>query len=119
MFCKVCGCEMPDDANVCPRCGSAVENSEFVATEQPAAPAAKFSVKAIVGFAVSLVGIIISAIPCGIVGIIFSILGMKEINTGEKRGKGFAIAGLVVSILDIVFGVINVIIMMIGMSMLL
>ena len=108
MFCKICGCEIPEGSNFCPRCGSDTKTTEFVAQEQPA-PAQKFSGKAIAGFILSLIGIFISAIPCGIVGTILSALGMKETTSKNKKGRGLAIAGLVVSIIDIVFGVYAVI----------
>ena len=113
MFCKICGCEIPEGTNFCPRCGSDVRTSEFVAQEENvnAAPA-KFSGKAIAGFILSLVGIFISAIPCGILGIIFSVMGNKEIATSNKKGKGLAISGLIISIVDIVLGVYSVITMM-------
>ena len=111
MFCKICGCEIPEGSTFCPRCGSDVETSEFVAQEQPA-QVRKYSGKAIAGFVLSLVGILISAIPCGIAGIILSVLGMKETGANGKKGKGLAIAGLAVSIFDIISGVYSVILMM-------
>lgn len=50
-----------------------------------------------------LVGLILFALPCGILAIIFSILGKK------KGGKGFATAGLILGIIDVVFGVFAII----------
>jgi len=58
-----------------------------------------FSIASLV---LGLVGIIVAAIPCGILAIIFGISGMK------KAGRGMAIAGLVLGIIDVVGGLINV-----------
>jgi len=57
---------------------------------------------AIVGLIVGILGIILSFVPCigvwaivpGLLGVIFSALGMKKVE-----GKGMAIAGLVLSII--------------------
>ena len=55
----------------------------------PFAALKPYSGKAIAGFVVSLVGV-------GIVGLILSILGLKDTKDGEKRGRGLAIAGVVI-----------------------
>lgn len=57
----------------------------------------------IASMVLGLVGLVIAALPCGILAIIFSVLGRK------KGGKGFATAGLVLGIIDAVFGLIAVI----------
>lgn len=45
----------------------------------------KYSGKAIAGFVLGLVGLIVSALICGTLGIIFSALGMVETQKKEKR----------------------------------
>lgn len=55
-----------------------------------------------------IVGLIIFAIPCGILAIIFSVLA-------KKRGKNaMATAGLVLGIIDASFGILYLIVNMIG-----
>lgn len=56
----------------------------------------------IASMVLGLVGLVVFALPCGILAIIFSILGRK------KGGKGFATAGLVLGILDAVFGALAI-----------
>ena len=124
MYCEKCGSAL-DENNVCPTCkgekldvdaavgepsveAPAVEPVEVQPAPAQAAPAKKYSGKCISGFVMSLVGMLVVAIPCGIIGLVFSSLGMKEVETTAQKGKGLAIAGLVVSILDIVFGIVNV-----------
>ena len=118
MFCRNCGKEINDTTIFCPYCGTQVANDTEpvkvnLGFDNPTQK--KLSMKALVGFIVAMAGIFIAAIPCGIVGLVFSCKGMKETENSNLRGRGFAIAGLVVSILDIIFGVISVI-MMIAMA---
>ena len=119
MFCKSCGAELPKDSKFCSFCGATVEEQPTenspAETQQPtpetntvvnelqtSATGKKFSGKAIAGFVLSLVGLFIAGLPCGILGIIFCSNGLKESSSGEYRGKGLSIAGLVISIIDIV-----------------
>lgn len=61
----------------------------------------KFNVMAIIAFALSFF------VP--IVGLILAIIGLKQIkNTGEK-GKGFAIAAIVLNVLQLVFVIITLV----------
>jgi hypothetical protein len=73
----------------------------------------KVSGLAIAGFVVSLASIFLMAVPFGIVGIIgiiLSAIALSQINKDPQNnigGKGFAIAGLIISI---IFAVISIII---------
>ena len=60
---------------------------------------------ALTGFITSLVGLFISPIILGITAIVFSAIGLSAIrrNPDIYKGKGFAITGLVVGIIDVVF----------------
>lgn len=66
--------------------------------------------QSIASMVLGLVGLLIFALPCGILAIIFSALGRK------KGGKGFAIAGLILGIFDTVFGLFNIIISLINLG---
>ena len=118
MYCKKCGEQLEENAQICPVCKTPVtkespteeateQNAAFTAPEAPApAPAnKKYSGKAIAGFVLSLVGLLIAAIPCGILGLVFSSISFKETES-EKKGKGLAIAGFVISIVNIVVGIL-------------
>jgi hypothetical protein len=68
----------------------------------------KFSGKAIASFIVALAGLFIAAIICGIVGLVLGRVAIQEINTkGNLKGKGLAIAGMIISIIDIVIMTIS------------
>lgn len=111
MFCKNCGKEIDDNALICPNCGVATDKlqQDTATTVTAEAPAAKkVNVCAILGLVFSIlafVGIWVFgwlfyigapvALVLSIVGLVLS----KKLGTG----KGLAIAGLVVTIFDVVF----------------
>ncbi len=109
MICKNCGTILEENSNTCPICGTQItednnhKEKQFEKVEEPTAK--KYSGKAIAGFVLSLIGIIVFAVPCGILGLVFSALAMKEVESSQY-GKAFVISGLVISIIDIVLGII-------------
>lgn len=94
MFCKHCGKEIADDAIVCPYCG--VQVGALRAAEQ------KTNVLAIVGFIFSFF--------VAIVGLICSIIGLKNVPECGGNGKGLATAGIVISIVSMALALIITII---------
>ena len=118
MYCKYCGTQNSEESRYCSNCGASINaNAEQTISEsvvqqtagspvqQPTASqpiAKKSSGKAIAGFVLSLVGLVFAGIVCGTLGLIFSALGMKETADKTRGGRGLAIAGLVISIIDIV-----------------
>lgn len=58
----------------------------------------------LISFISSLVGLFIFGIPLGIASIIMSAIGQQKINNNPEKwkGKGLAIAGLVIGIVDII-----------------
>lgn len=74
---------------------------------------------AIAGFVLGIVAIVISFIPCGgifaflpaILGIIFSYIGLLKAKT-TGQGKEMAIAGLILSILAILFAILFILVTM-------
>ena len=120
MFCIKCGSKLNDGDKFCTYCGSAVEVAkqendvtavvEEVAKEvvvessaQPEEPVRKkIHGLGLAGFIVSVASFIFSGtpllIPSLIVGLILSAVAMKKFNKEKHKLKGFAIAGLVISI---------------------
>lgn len=100
-FCTNCSNEISEDAAVCPSCGAKV-----------GAPVYNVKVVkgtsndlAIVGFVLSLVGIFMCFFS--IAGLIVSIIAYKNCNDYVNPNKGLAIAGLVISIIVVLIGVIS------------
>lgn len=57
---------------------------------------------ALASFILSLVGLIIAGIPCGIASIITGIIGVSKFNPETEKNKWMAIFGLVLGLLDAV-----------------
>lgn len=62
----------------------------------------KLNVCGLISFIFSLVGIIVAGLPCGIIATVTGIVGIVTFKKEEQKGRGFAIAGLVVGILDVI-----------------
>lgn len=65
---------------------------------------------AIAGLVLGIVGIITSFMPIinnvsffiGLVGLVLAIIGMVGVSKGRKKGRGFAVAGIVLNVLTVV-----------------
>lgn len=67
----------------------------------------KTSGKAIASFVLSLVGILVAGLICGIIGVCLSVAATNEMKSNPFiKGKGLATAGLVISIIDIIIMVL-------------
>ena len=99
-YCTHCGAELLDEAVLCPKCGCLV-NEEKSAAPVEVQQASRISVCALIGFIMSMVSIVFVFNIFGMIsiaGVVLSSIGLSQINGGVKyRGKGFAIAGIVVS----------------------
>ncbi|MFA0815264.1 MAG: DUF4190 domain-containing protein [Anaerofustis sp.] len=78
-----------------------------------AQPSQSTNIPALVGFILSLVGIPALFIGfgwlLGIAGIVLSIIGMVQVKKTNQKGKGFALAGLIIGIVLIVLTIVAVI----------
>ena len=63
----------------------------------------KNNTPALISFILSLVGLLVAGLPCGIAAVITGIIGIVKFNPETEKGKGLAIAGLIVGILDVIF----------------
>ena len=100
MFCKNCGKEIDDKAVICPNCGVAVER------EAPAAPP-KTNTLAIVGFVLSFF--------VAIAGLVCSIIARKQCKERGEGGAGLALAGIIISIAEMVIAVIYFVIIIVAL----
>ena len=107
MECKNCGEHNAEDARYCAKCGAPL--STAVAPSPAAAPSsavAQPSVQAVVyektsGMAITalVLGIIsIFLNPLAILAIIFGAVGIAQTSRPEVKGRGMAVAGLVIGI---------------------
>ncbi len=57
---------------------------------------------ALASFILSLVGLIIAGIPCGIAAVVTGGIGLSKFNPDTEKNKWMAIFGIVLGIVDIV-----------------
>lgn len=107
-FCPNCGKENKTNSNFCPNCGTAM-NDSAISTPNVSATE-KTNGLALAGFITALVSLLINF--WGIVGIVATILsgvGLSKTGPGKEKGRGMAIAGLIIGIFSILYGVIQLI----------
>ena len=85
MFCNNCGSQIDDNAVVCPNCGVVTNNYIAKNTNQNN----ETNVLAIVGFILSFF--------IAIAGLICSIIGYRKAAELNGKGKGLALAGILIS----------------------
>lgn len=100
-FCSKCGRELSEKDVFCPGCGekvqSALKKMDEKTTSSSNSSSKSSNGMAIAGFVISLVSAVLC---CGIfnsIGLIFSIVGLVQAKKYNGNGKGFAIAGIVIS----------------------
>lgn len=88
MYCRNCGQEIDDNADVCIHCGTAVKKE--VANNHS-------NTIALVGFVLSFF--------ITIAGLICSIIGLVKSKECGGKGRGFAIAGIIISVATMVISI--------------
>lgn len=100
-FCSNCGKELDANSNFCPECGNQVNGIVTPITTV----SDKTNSLAIAGFVTALISLFLNF--WGIVGIVATVLSAVAIpQTGERKekGRGIAVAGLIVGIFSIIYG---------------
>ena len=102
MYCKNCGNELPENANVCPDCGEVASTSASLTY-----PKRKSSEEGTAGLVLGIIGLIawiipIIAYPIVITGLVLSI---KQLSNGNKNGK--VIVGVIFCSISLVAALIN------------
>lgn len=128
MFCSICGKKNSENTAFCPNCGNPMHRPAPFTQPQdvPAAPAAPVSPSGeLPGKTMGIVGMILGIISilfgcctpifpmiCAIVGLVLSCISRKKAS-GVLRKNNFSLAGLICSIIGLVFSVIYSIIFII------
>ena len=115
MFCSKCGKDMPNGATFCDNCGNSlqgeqkqpVQNTTNTYNKEVAEP--KLNIMAIVGFILGCVSLLINfAGIVGMVALVFSIVGLTQINNNGGKGKGFAIVGIILGAVGVIWGLVAI-----------
>ena len=80
------------------------ENNQEINQEMPTAK--KNNGSALGSFIVSIVGLIIAGIPCGIAAVILGILGLTKFNPATEKNKWMAIFGIILGAIDVILVIV-------------
>ena len=116
-YCPNCGKELEKDVKFCANCGRAVTNETTTQqVVQPATPTTTTNVvvnnqnnsnsMATAGFVVSLISWLLCCGSFSWLSLIFSIVGLVQAKDKNGNGKGLAIAGIIISAIALLGGVI-------------
>ena len=111
MFCRFCGHEVHPSYNVCPSCGHVLNDVNKMQDNKSSnfffffSTRARSSLMAIAGFVLGLISYFIYGF-LGILGLIFSIIGMNQTKDRKYSKRGFAIAGVVLSSISLAFWIL-------------
>lgn len=111
-FCPNCGKELENGVKFCASCGKAVD-ADSTAT-QSTTPVTNVNVNvqnesngmATAGFVVSLVSWFLCCGSFSWLSLIFSIVGLVQSKSKNDKGKGLAIAGIIISALALLSGIL-------------
>lgn len=110
-YCSNCGKEIQQETKFCPHCGANQEIRQVTLQSQPTQSVStpkekKLNVFSLIGFIVSIISIFLDfySIPVGLTALIFSIIGFVQVNEKNEKGRGFAITGMILGSLAILYG---------------
>ena len=109
-YCRNCGTELKDSYKACFNCGTLVDSDKNSNNGNSKSNTNYFAVS---GFIVSIVS---SALCCGLFNIVSLGLSIAGLATCKvyNDGKGFAIAGIIISILPMIMIIISAILSIMG-----
>ncbi len=109
MFCPSCGNQIPDQTAFCPKCGRQIGTAAQPQGQQPPVnqqvviqnAEKKSNGIGVAGFVLALIAFFLFWVPVlgwilWVLGALFSIIGLF------KQPKGFAIAGFIISFIDVI-----------------
>ena len=114
MFCIKCGKQLEEGTSFCPSCGTSQESiaTPPVSNSYQPQESASTNTMAIVGFVVSIISLLINF--WGIIGIaatILSVLGYINSSKNGQKGKGLALAGIIIGAISILWGCIALLVL--------
>ncbi len=107
-YCVNCGNMLSDDSQFCNNCGTDARNQSVNTINNDQINVnngeSKTNGLAIASFVISLVGLLIFGLYCGLISLVMGIVALNHIAAfPNEKGKGLAIAGTVIGALDVFF----------------
>lgn len=113
MNCPKCNRKNDDTAIFCIYCGKEMKLEEI---KEVKIVSPRLNPLALSGFIVSMASVATGLFGvAGIVGIILSSIGLSKIKKNNERGRGFALAGLIVGIITVVVSILKIMVSIIGL----
>lgn len=117
-YCSNCGNELSENINYCPYCGEKIirelkETKTINETKEESFDPNEFenpNSLAIAGFVTAIISLLLNF--WGIVGIVATVLSavaINQVNKSKERGKGLAIAGVIIGTFSILYGLFQII----------
>lgn len=103
MYCQNCGFKNEEGSAFCGSCGTRLNiKTTIVYPNENATSNEKYNGMAIAGFVLGIVNIWFGAIfVVGVIGLILSIMGNNQIKQNGGKGKGLAVAGIIINIITL------------------
>lgn len=96
-YCSNCGNKIEDGASYCSNCGADLSTLHY--NDPVSAPVPKkMNGLCVAGFICSFVFLVL--------GLVLSIIGLKDVKDKNEDGKEFAVAGIIISVGKLVFGLL-------------
>lgn len=104
-FCPNCGEKNTTNSKFCPNCGN-----KFVSNVNNSVDRNTYSGIAIAGFVTGLSSLLINFMGLvGLVATILSAVGLTKTGETKQKGRGMAVAGLILGIISVIYGVFQII----------
>jgi uncharacterized membrane protein YvbJ len=108
MYCPKCGEQNPDNSSFCGKCGAALTLTQTASVPQRPLETARTSGLAIASLVLGIAGFLIN--PLSILAIIFGAIAMSQTGRNPNlKGRGMAVAGLVLGIVVAAFWIIIIV----------
>ena len=111
-YCRYCGAAMPDHAGFCPNCGRQEEtaanseprNQPPVHGYVPYESAAPYSGVAVACMVLGIISMFINPLTIlGILALILGLVALPQTAGGVRRGRGMAIAGIILGCIAVIY----------------
>lgn len=114
-FCPNCGKENINNSKFCPECGEQLSGERqvvapIVRTTTTTVIEERTNSLALAGFITALLSLLINF--WGLVGMVATILSgvaLPQTGPGKEKGRGMAIAGLIIGLISVFYGLIQII----------
>lgn len=100
--CKTCGARVDRGEYSCPVCGAPLSNNTKATYNDYRPMSNEKSKMATAGMILGIIGAVLISLLLSVLGLIFGIIGLTQVNSGKGANKGQALAGIILGAIGIV-----------------